>query len=95
MDHRDAAPLVTVIGIALTVISFLAYVAVPDILFVVLFAIGIVMMVGGYGYVLYLGKKTDEAIDSRLQELGARGYIVSLDDSYVPYQDEATIVTLG
>ena len=94
MDPSDIVPNMTVVGIAVTVVSFLAYVFAPNPLILGFFALGIVLMVGGYTLVIYLNKKTDEAIEAKQLELDERGYIMSLDESYVPYQDEATIETL-
>ncbi len=94
MDPSDIVPNMTVVGIAVTVISFLAYVFAPNPLFLGFFALGIVLMVVGYTLVIYLNKKTEEAIEAKQLELDERGYIMPLDESYVPYQDEATIETL-
>ncbi len=94
MVPSDIVPNLTVVGIAVTVVSFLVYVFAPDTIFLVLFALGIVLMIGGYTFVVYQNKRTGDAIEAKQLELDERGYIMSLDESYVPYQDEATIETL-
>ena len=94
MDSNEVVSNLTVIGIAVTVISFIAYVFSPNPVFIGTFVIGIIMMVVGYTFVIHQNRTTDRELEARMEELDRRGYIMSLDDSYVPYQDEATIEIL-
>jgi len=94
MDLNDIVSNLTVIGVAVTVISFIAYVFAPSLFIIILFALGIAMMVGGYTYVTYQNRNLFKQISDRMDDLDSRGYIMSLDGAYVPDQDEATIETL-
>jgi hypothetical protein len=94
MDIKDFIPDSAVIGGVLALLSFILYVAFPNVGFVVLFIVGIVLMVVGYTALVRQNREMDGMIDARLYEIDERGYIISLDDSYVPYQNEATIETL-
>ncbi len=94
MELSEIVSHFTAIGLVITIVSFLAYVFAPNPVFIGLFVLGIIFMVGGYTHVVLLNKRTEAYIDDKLLELDERGYIMSLDDSYVPYQDEATIEIL-
>ena len=92
MDRSEVPVYISFIGIAATILSFLLYVFFPDDIYMVTFAIGIVMMVGGYTVVSLEERKLLKQLESiAASEDDIRGEIISLDGPYVPYEDCASI----
>jgi len=82
------------IGIPVTLASFIIYVYSPGDIFIATFFLGVALIVAGYLYISYDDNRITKAIEGRFFEMEQRGYIISLDDSYSPWIDEATIESL-
>jgi hypothetical protein len=85
---------VSLLGAPVALGSFLAYVFIPDTIYMILFAIGIAMMVIGYVFISYMKYRTSGKIREAMVEADNAGYVLCLDETYVPYHNEATIETL-
>jgi len=52
------------------------------------------MMVIGYVFISYMKYRTSGKIREAMVEADNAGYVLCLDETYVPYHNEATIETL-
>ncbi len=95
MDLEDALTYCPLIGAVVTVAAFLLYVFSPNVVFISMFAVGIVLMVGGYAFMAVRSKQMSRELEERYIQADARGFILSLDGPYIPSNDQATIEELG
>ena len=94
MERSEIPLYATVIGIVVTVLSFLIYVFFPSMFFIVTFVIGIVMMVGGYLLINKAGKDAIMELEYVKASRAANGSIICLDGPYVPYEECGPIESL-
>ncbi|MBE6518978.1 MAG: hypothetical protein E7Z70_05505 [Thermoplasmata archaeon] len=94
MEYRELLPILTIVGMIATVLSFLVYVFVPSGVFIGTFIIGMVLMVGGYTLSALSSRKIEKELASREEVAMDRGCIISLDGPYQPVGDDATIEVL-
>lgn len=94
MEYRELLPILTIVGMIATVLSFLVYVFVPSGVFIGTFIIGMVLMVGGYTLSALSSRKIEKELASREEAAMDRGCIISLDGPYKPVGDDATIEVL-
>ncbi len=83
-----------ILGAALLVVSFLIYVFVPNIFFIVTFFIGLLLLIVGYVQLTRGINKASKRLEDLYSAREAEGYIISLDGPYIASNDEASIVTL-
>jgi len=84
----------SIAGIPVALGSFLIYVYSAMDVFLASFLVGIAMIIVGYVYVVHTSSRLDKDLESRFFQLEQAGYIIALDDSYVPWGDQATIESL-
>ncbi len=91
MERNDLFTVVTVVGMAVAIVSFLVYIFNPIQALVYVFVAGMVLMVVGYALASKNLSDTKKALEAKCGEVEARGYIISLDGAYVPERDDAVI----
>ncbi len=96
MDRTALLTTVTLVGTLVTILSFLVYIFVPDMVFVATFVAGVVMMVGGYTILGIRHRQINRelTIKKEARQMVLDGCILSLDGPYIPEDDTATIESL-
>ena len=96
MDLDEIISYLAGVGALLTVVSFLIYVFNPDSIFLYLFIVGVVLLIGGYtvtgGRIRILNKEINLMLEE--EDSDPDGFIISLDGPYHPEGDDAIIETL-
>lgn len=94
MKNTDQALYIAMAGIPIAILSFLAYVFVPETVFILTFVIGLALFLIGYVRMYTLNKSYATAYRDRYEQMESEGFILSLDGRYVPCEDDATIEVL-
>ena len=81
----------TLVGAVLMVAAFAAYVCDPAQSYVLLFAIGFVLLIVGYALKLLENRKVRMAYMEAYEEGEDDGFTVVLDEDYVPFENMAYI----
>jgi len=95
MDRDEAVMELTNLGLILLVVSFIAYILVPNVILIGTFVVGLILLVAGYTFVNIRTRAIGREINVRFETAERDGYILSLDGDYVPERDDATIENLG
>lgn len=80
IDIFQSNPLFKLIWIDLTMVTFL---------------IGLIIILVTYTKLSKERRRITEEVDTRMARMEREGYIISLDDSYVPFEEDTTIEYLG
>ena len=82
------------IGLILMLASFIAYVNDPSSTYTLLFAIGLVLLCGGYVLVFMENHRYRAEYFRGVEQQERDGMFIVLDEDYVPYDNPATIEDL-
>jgi len=94
MDDGRKPMYLSMIGMPLTLLSFLLYVFFPTFIFIITFIIGLAMFIYGYSRLHSLSKRAAQAYVDKYEEMERIGFIISLDGPYVPPESDCTIEVL-
>jgi hypothetical protein len=94
MDRDELVSLLPLIGLIITVSSFLIYIFVPNVAFIALFVLGVIILIGSYVFMSVRISGYHRAIEEREAERYREPYIECLDGEYIPENDYATIEDL-
>jgi hypothetical protein len=89
MDKDERVSLAAIAGGVLMVVSFIVYIFVPESILLFTFALGVVLLIGGYTYMCIRLKRLDAVADSHEEVVvdGSEPTIISLDGEYAPFDD--------
>ena len=95
MEQFDATKAVVIIGVIVTLLSFVIYINAPSDLFIATFVLGIVLLVVGYLITVRQNRAATRALEEKRRQGEMNGFMIVLDESYVPFENDATIEYLG
>ena len=82
------------IGAVVLILSFIAYVMVPNSMFIATFILGLALLLVGYSYLTLGIKSATNRTESLFRQKEEEGYIISLDGDYAACEDGAEIISL-
>ena len=82
------------IGAVVLILSFIAYIKVPNSVFIATFILGLILLLIGYSYLTMGIRASSKRTESLFRQKEEEGYIISLDGKYADSEEGAEIISL-